>query len=192
MERLIKATVLEFSIALATDERLFSPKAVDSGTLAMLAKALPYLSHGQKILDLGCGYGVVGITCAHLAGEENIYMLDKDALAVAYAKKNAALNHFAQLKIIQSDGFSQLEETAFDCILCNPPYHSDFKIPRLFIEKGFNRLAINGRMFMVTKRREWYKQKFIHIFGGVRIDEIDGYYVFEAIKTDSVYASKRR
>jgi 16S rRNA (guanine1207-N2)-methyltransferase len=83
-----------------------------------------------------------------------------------------------------------LDETGFDCILSNPPYHTDFSVAKRFIEKGFNRLKPGGRMYMVTKRKEWYKNKFISVFGGVRIYEIDGYYVFEAEKRSKNFAGK--
>ena len=59
-----------------------------------------------------------------------------------------------------------------------------------FIEKGFNRLKIGGRMVMVTKRRDWYRNKLIAIFGGVKVREIDGYFVFEAERRDLRYANR--
>ena len=59
-----------------------------------------------------------------------------------------------------------------------------------FIEKGFNRFLIGGKFYMVTKRKEWYKDKFISIFGGVKIYEKNGYYIFEAKKRDFKYKSK--
>lgn len=74
--------------------------------------------------------------------------------------------------------------------LSNPPYHTDFRVAKHFIEKGFNRLAIGGKMVMVTKRRDWYKRKLIAIFGGVQIREVDGYYVFLSEKRSAVYAGK--
>jgi len=64
----------------------------------------------------------------------------------------------------------------------------DFSVPKMFIEKGFNRLRIGGRMYMVTKRKLWYKNKLISIFGGVKIWEIDGYYVFMSVKKSPDYA----
>ena len=60
-----------------------------------------------------------------------------------------------------------------------------------FIEKGFNRLTKNGKMLMVTKRREWYKNKFIAVFGGVRIEERGGYFVFMAEKRSGRYAKSK-
>jgi 16S rRNA (guanine1207-N2)-methyltransferase len=98
------------------------------------------------------------------------------------------LNGVPGVKTIQSDGFTNLDEKDFTLILCNPPYHTDFSVAKTFIEKGFNRLCIGGRMYMVTKRKEWYKNKLIAIFGGVQIWEINGYYVFMSIKKSRTYA----
>jgi len=94
------------------------------------------------------------------------------------------------VKAVVSDGFRSLDDTGFDLILSNPPYQSDFAVARHFIEKGFNRLKVGGRMVMVTKRREWYRNKLVAIFGGVKIREIDGYFVFEAERRDARYANR--
>jgi 16S rRNA (guanine1207-N2)-methyltransferase len=77
-------------------------------------------------------------------------------------------------------------------ILSNPPYHTDFSVAKMFIEKGFNRLSIGGRMYMVTKRKEWYRNKLKSIFGGVRIWELNGYFVFMSIKKSRTYAKSQR
>lgn len=54
----------------------------------------------------------------------------------------------------------------FTLILSNTPYHNDFSIAKHFIKEGFRRIVIGGKMIMVTKRKDWYKNKFISIFGG--------------------------
>jgi 16S rRNA (guanine1207-N2)-methyltransferase len=144
---------------------------------------------GDKVLDLGCGYGVVGILAAKLIGAENVVMLDADPQAITVALKNIVCNNVAGIKLIQSDGFANLDDKDFTLILSNPPYHTDFSVAKHFIEKGFNRLALGGRMVMVTKRKEWYKNKLIAIFGGVKIVEINGYYVFVADKRSPLYAN---
>lgn len=177
-------------LQLETDPALFSPVHADRGTLAMLSRA--QFSSGMKVLDLGCGCGLVGILAARCCGEENVIMSDIDPLAVQIARRNALLNGVGGVRAVVSDGFSEIDEAGFDLILSNPPYQSDFSVAKRFIEKGFNRLKLGGRMLMVTKRREWYRNKLIAIFGGVRIHEIDGYFVFEAEKRDSRYASRRR
>ncbi|HEY5466913.1 MAG TPA: methyltransferase [Clostridia bacterium] len=183
---LINATALGIDLVLETTPNLFSPKAIDRGTLAMLTCA--DFRPGDRVLDLGCGYGVVGIVAARIAGDDGVVMLDSDTEAVAVAARNAARNGVPLVRTIHSDGFASLEETGFDWILSNPPYHTDFSVARRFIEKGFNRLRIGGRMLMVTKRREWYRNKFIAVFGGVRIVENDGYFVFWGEKRKGDYS----
>ncbi len=175
-------------LRLETAPTLFSPRAIDRGTLAMLSEVA--FTRDDKVMDLGCGYGVVGIVAARLGSPERVWMLDKDPLAVRIAAANAAANGVAGVRVIESDGFSALDETGFSRILCNPPYQVDFAVPKAFIEKGFNRLAIGGRMLMVTKRELWYRRKLTAIFGGVRVRHIDGYAVFEAERRSARYANR--
>ena len=183
---MIKTNIKGVDLVFETSKSLFSPRAIDLGTLSMLS--VVEFGENEKVLDLGCGYGVVGILAAKIVGEENVVMLDIDEEAVKLAQKNALLNGVPGVKTIQSDGFTNLDEKDFTLILCNPPYHTDFSVAKVFIEKGFNRLCIGGRMYMVTKRKKWYKNKLNAIFGGVQILEINGYYVFMAIKKSSTYA----
>jgi 16S rRNA (guanine1207-N2)-methyltransferase len=119
----------------------------------------------DKVLDLGCGYGLIGIYAAKVIGAESVWMADSDRVAVESAVKNLALNGVEGVSVVMSDGFRQIRETNFTKIICNPPYHADFSVPKHFIEKGFNRL-----------------------FGGARVHELDSYLVFEAVKRSFTYA----
>src|SRR5699024_6137921 len=114
---------------------------------------------GDKVLDLGCGYGVVGILAAKFVEPENVVMVDIDHRALELTKENILINEVQGIHVYKSDGFKDFEETNFDLILSNPPYHVDFSVPKHFIEKGFNRLKIGGKMYLVTKRKSWYKNK---------------------------------
>ena len=129
-------------------------------------------------------------------GPEYVTMLDIDPTSVDCARRNCLLNGLDALHPIVSDAYDALDDAGYTLILSNPPYHADFAVARRFIEKGFNRLKLGGRMMMVTKRRDWYRNKFISVFGGVKIDEIDGYLVFTGIKKSPSYvkgrASKRK
>lgn len=186
---IIKVNIKGVDLEFETSEKCFSPGKIDAGTLAMLSCV--EFQEGQKILDLGCGYGAVGITAAKLIGGTDVYMVDIDAEAVLYSSANAKRNKVEAVNIIHGDGVEALNETGFDVILCNPPYHADFAVARRFIEKGFNRLKIGGRILMVTRRKEWYKNKFISVFGGVIIREIGGYFVFVAERRNKNYGKKR-
>lgn len=73
-------------------------------------------------------------------------------------------------------------ETDFTLILPSTPYHTYFSVAKHFIENGFKKLAVGGKFITVIKSLDWYKNKLISVFGGVKIHEIDGYYVFIAEK----------
>lgn len=188
MQYSVEANIKGVSLVFRTADGVFSPSRVDRGTLAMLS--LVDFEKGDKVLDLGCGWGVVGILAAKLIGPESVVMVDNDPLAVELARENAARNGVGEILVCKSDGFGQLSATGFTKILSNPPYHTDFSVARHFIEKGFNRLVLGGKMYLVVKRREWYKNKLISVFGGVQITEADGYYVLCAEKRSWEYAKQ--
>ena len=186
--RRIEAEILGQRVVLETRRELFSPEHGDRGTLAMLKHV--HIAPGLRIMDLGCGCGVVGIVAAKIAGEENVFLSDVDPAAVETARRNAERNGVGGVHVFVSDGFRDVDASGFDLILSNPPYQTDFSVAKGFIEKGFNRLKIGGRLYMVTKRREWYKNKLISVFGGVEIRETDGYYVFGAERRGLRYANR--
>ena len=163
MENLIQTSVKGIDLTFCTNERCFSPKHIDRGTLAMLAHV--DFEQGQKVLDLGCGYGIVGTVCAKFTEPENVVMSDVDEHALTLARENAEQNGVPGVRIVHGDGFDAITDHDFDLILSNPPYHTDFSVAKRFIEGGYRRLVTGGKLLMVTKRREWYKRKFIAVFG---------------------------
>ena len=173
-----------------TAPSIFSPNSIDQGTLAMLS-VIDFLP-SDKVLDLGCGYGVVGILAGKLIGEQNVIMCDVSEQAIESAAMNLRLNNVPEISIRLSDGYKNVAETDFTLILSNPPYHADFSVPKHFIEVGFKKLMLGGKLVMVTKRLDWYKNKLTSVFGGVKIHEINGYYVFVAEKRISAQKEKEK
>ena len=176
----IKEQIKDIELILNTNEEVFSPTAVDKGTRAMLS--FVEFKEEDKVLDLGCGCGVVGILAAKQIGADKVVMCDVSENAVELSKQNAEANEVNGVTIRLSDGLRDISETGFTLILSNPPYHTDFAVAKGFIEDGFKKLTIGGKMVMVTKRLEWYRNKLSSVFGGVTVKEKDGYYVFIAEK----------
>ena len=187
---MIHTRIKNVDLKFETGSSIFSPNSIDNGTLSMLS-VIDFLP-SDKVLDLGCGYGVVGILAGKLIGEENVIMCDISEQAVKYARINAALNGVPNISIRLSDGYRNVEENDFTLILCNPPYHADFSVPKKFIEVGFRKLTMGGKLVMVTKRLDWYKNKLISVFGGVKVQEIEGYYVFVAEKRSWIIKKKKK
>ena len=148
------------------------------------------LSGTESILDLGCGYGFVGILAAKIIGEDKVVMCDIDTEAVEMSKHNAVLNNVENINIIQSDGLKNIIDKDFSMILSNPPYHTDFSVAKHFIESGFYKLTLNGKFIMVTKRLDWYKNKLSSVFGGVKVKEKNGYYIFISEKRNMIDSNK--
>jgi len=183
----IEATIHGIPLVFETEPKLFSPNGIDQGTLSLLASVR--FGKDDKVLDLGCGYGPMGIYAAKLVDAERVHMIDSDPAAIRCAEHNAQLNGVAAVQIQVSDGFRDFHATGFTKILCNPPYHTDFSVAKHFIEKGFNRLLVGGAMWLVTKRDKWYRNKLSAVFGGTRVTPHDSYFIFEAIKKSATYAS---
>lgn len=185
---MINIEIKNIQLQFITDDTLFSPKKIDIGTLSMLEEIDFNLE--SKVLDLGCGYGVVGILAAKIIGEDKVVMCDIDDNAVNISKNNASLNGVGNICIIKSNGVKDININDFSIILSNPPYHTDFSVAKHFIEIGFYKLVLNGRFVMVTKRFDWYKNKLTSIFGGVKVIEKNGYYIFISEKRYNIPSNK--
>lgn len=170
----LKGQILEMS----SRTGLFSPAHPDRGTLAMLSQV--EFAPGTRVMDLGCGWGLVGVLAARFCGPENVFMSDIDENAVSAARENAERNGVGGINFYVSDGFKDVDAAGFDLILSNPPYQTDFSVAKSFIEKGFNRLRTGGWMYLVVKREKWYLNKLRAVFGGARSVCIDGYYIISA------------
>lgn len=177
---LLRETIFGQEIVLETGNYYFSPKGVDKGTRFLLSKV--QVTEKDKVLDLGCGYGVVGITIAKQIGGEHVVMSDVSEEALLLTGANLKLNKLEQVRVVKSNGLKEISDKDFSLILSNPPYHTDFSVAKAFIEDGYKKLAIGGRFLMVTKRLPWYQNKLTSVFGGVKVFEQDGYYVFVAEK----------
>ena len=178
----MKFTLNGIELDLNTAPELFSPTAPDKGTLAMLSAV--EITAADKVLDLGCGCGIVGIYAAKLAGSQNVTMTDILSIAAETAKQNAAKNNVPEITVLRGNAYENVSDTDFTLILSNPPYHTDFSVAKAFIEGAYKHLAMGGRMVMVTKRLDWYKNKLTSVFGGVKVIESEGYYVFISEKRD--------
>lgn len=109
-------------------------------------------------------------------------MSDISEEALTLTNVNLKQNGLEEVRLVKSNGLKEISESDFTLILSNPPYHADFSVAKAFIEDGYKSLVLGGRMIMVTKRLTWYRNKLTSVFGGVKVFEQDGYYVFVAEK----------
>ena len=92
-----------FDLTIHSSWGLFSPKEVDSGSRLLMD--FLEIKESDVCLDMGCGYGVIGLVMAKLAPNGKVYMVDRDFVAVDYAKKNAEVNHLTNCEAFLSNAF---------------------------------------------------------------------------------------
>lgn len=157
-----------YNLTFSTTWGLFSPKNIDSGT-RLLIDSIDI--HTDDIcLDLGCGYGAVGIAMAKCAALSEVYMVDKDFVAVEYARKNIENNKLDNCHVLLSNGFSHLPDIQFDIIASNLPANVGNELMKIFFKDAKHFLKKNGRLYVVTIAglKEFIKRNFIETFGNYK------------------------
>jgi 16S rRNA (guanine1207-N2)-methyltransferase len=171
------------ALTLKTTWGLFSPKAIDEGS-ALLLKHLE-IGPDDDCLDLGCGYGILGITMARCAPGGKTLMIDKDFVAVDYARKNAALNNVNNTESMLSNGFDQVPRQRFDLIVSNIPAKVGKEMLYIYLYDALDYLKPGGSFYIVTITglRQFFKRGFMEVFGNYeKIKQGKTYTVARAIK----------
>jgi len=145
---------------------IFSPREIDEGTRLLLSYI--EVAPDADCLDLGCGYGPVGLTLAAMAPRGRTLMVDKDFVAVDYANRNARLNRLDHAEAQLSNGFDQIEpERRFDLIASNIPAKVGKELLSLLLHDAHARLKPGGRLYLVTVNglRQYMKRNLTEVFG---------------------------
>lgn len=164
---------------------LFSPREVDEGSELLLRYI--EIKETDDCLDLGCGYGVIGLTLARLAREGRTTLVDKDFVAVEYARKNAAANRIDNADVLLSNGFDQIRDRQFDVVASNIPAKVGNELMTLFFYDAFTQLRPGGRIYVVTVNglRDYIKRVFREQFGNYsKLKQGKHYTVAMASKSD--------
>lgn len=130
-----------------TDKGVFSKAGLDYGTRVLLDNI--ELDSNVNVLDLGCGYGPIGIVIARLFSV-NVVMTDINNRAIQLARENAKKN-LVNLSVVQSDGFANINDL-FNTILFNPPIRAGKQIIYGLFESAKNHLQPGGRLIIVINK----------------------------------------
>ena len=144
---------------------IFSPKGVDEGTRLLLD--FIEVNASDDCLDLGCGYGPIGLTLARLAPGGRTLMVDKDFMAVEYANRNAALNRIDNAEAMLSNAFQHIGERQFDLIASNVPAKVGKEMLGIMLHDAHAHLRPGGRIYVVTITglRQLFKRELTRVFG---------------------------
>jgi 16S rRNA (guanine1207-N2)-methyltransferase len=151
---------------------VFSWQGLDDGTRFLLENLdFAHLSAESSVLDMGCGYGIIGMIAAHFAGA--VRMVDDDLLAVRSAQCSAALNQLDRVAITAGDVYDELAGQRFDWIISNPPFHRGVAVQtdvaRRIISGAGAHLKPGGRLVLVANTFLPYRPLFEQYFAQVTI-----------------------
>lgn len=163
---------------------LFSPKGIDEGSRLLLR----YLevNPDDRAIDLGCGYGPIGLAIAGKAPEGQCLMVDKDFVAVEYANANAERNGIKNAQAILSDGLRHVPPQTFTLAVTNLPAKTGKEHYYLFFHDIFDSLEPGGRFYVVviSGLRRFIERAFMEVFGNhEKIKQGKNYTVARAVKT---------
>jgi 16S rRNA (guanine1207-N2)-methyltransferase len=184
-DRHIIRTVLRGrELAFATDSGVFSKEGIDYGSQVLIE--CMDIPAGASVLDVGCGYGPIGLAAAGLAAKGKVTMVDINERAIELARENAARNQIHNVEIIQSDALQAVRGRSFDRILTNPPIRAGKETVHRIFEEASDCLAEGGQLWVVIQKKQGAPSAFAkleQLFGHVReVTKDKGYRIFAAEK----------
>ncbi len=163
---------------------IFSPEKLDEGSLMLL----DYIDfrHDDNSIDLGCGYGVLGMTASRECPNGQHLLIDKDFVAVAYAQKNCIKNNLTNTKVQLSNGFNDVDKSLkFSLVMSNLPAKVGKEQHYLYLLDAYQAMPEGGRFYVVTINglRQFMKRAFTEVFGNAeKVKQGKTYTVTMAVK----------
>lgn len=138
-------------LELGVAQELFSSHEVDVGTRLLLRTlAGPEHASRRRVLDLGCGYGPLGLALRAAAADRVVHLVDRDALAVEYSRENAARNRLDDVEVYGSLGYADVRGSGFDLIVSNIPAKAGPPVIEQLLLGGAGLLAPGGLVAVVV------------------------------------------
>ncbi len=174
-----------YSVHIHSLPGIFSYDKLDEGT-ALLLRVL-VIPPGAQVLDVGCGYGILGMYAAS-HGSEWVDLVDNNLLAIASAKENIRLNKIANAKVFPSDLLNSIGKNKYTLILSNPPFHTgqavDYQVAQTMILNSRQALAPGGQLILVANKFIRYDRLMQQIYGNIIcLKETGKYHVLASLNT---------
>ena len=180
----IVVNLLDNELILHTRWGVFSPRSIDEGTL-LLMKHIE-VGVNDVCLDLGCGYGPIGLALAKHCTKGEVHMVDKDFVAIELANNNANLNNLSNAKAYFSDAFLQVpNEVKFNQVISNLPAKVGREQLSIILYDALDVLKPGGKITVVTINglKDFIKNNFKSVFGNYKkLKQGQKYIVSQAIK----------
>lgn len=158
---------------------VFSHRHVDPGARHLINNM--HLLPASKVVDLGCGSGVVSLAAAAISPNIEVLAIDSNPRALECVDWGAKENQLTNITtLLDSDGTS-VPSGQFDVVLANPPYFSNYRIAEVFLQTSLKALKPKGKLQLVTKAPNWYAERMPELFNRVEVTEVKDYFIVSGI-----------
>jgi len=165
-DQIIRAELLGTSLTFHTTWGLFAPRAIDDGTMLLLDHL--QVASDEIVLDMGCGYGPLGLAIASHCPDGEVHLVDKDFVAVEYTTANAKRNNLSNTHVYLSNGFSAVpEDLALTLVVSNLPAKVGNELFYISFYDAYQRMQPGATIVVVTINglRQFVKRAFNDVFG---------------------------
>jgi 16S rRNA (guanine1207-N2)-methyltransferase len=181
-EKSVYIKIKDKKLTLVTDHGVFSKSGLDFGSRLLIESVIDIKA--EHVLDIGCGYGPVGIAYKVFNPEANLVMTDVNDRALKLAKKNVELNRI-NAEVHFSDSFSEID-SEFNLILTNPPIRAGKKVIYQIFADAHRHLKDRGQLIFVINKKHGAPSAIKEcesIYSLVEvINKKSGYYIIKCIK----------
>ena len=179
----LKGNTLSFT----SDNGVFSKNTVDFGSeLLVESYDIPEQFQKASLLDIGCGYGTMGLAYGKAYPELSIEMIDVNERALVLAQENAQKNGIKNVDIHESNLYDAVKKNQYEIIISNPPIRAGKIVVHTILEKAYDYLAENGQLVIVIQKKQGApsaQKKMEEVFGNCeRIQWDKGYWILVSTK----------
>ncbi|MFL2104819.1 class I SAM-dependent methyltransferase [Desemzia sp. FAM 23991] len=181
-----KFTLRGHEFTFLTDSGVFSKATVDYGSRVLIETVdFSQLPEGD-LLDLGCGYGPMGLSFAKEENERKVEMVDVNERAIGLAQQNALKNKVTNVDIHQSNIYGNVKGTEFAGVFSNPPIRAGKQVVHEILTGAYDYLKIGGALVIVIQKKQGApsaKEKMNETFGNAEVIAKDkGYWIIQSVK----------
>lgn len=182
----LKGNTLSFT----SDNGVFSKHTVDFGSQLLIeAYDIDDEKRTGRILDVGCGYGTMGLAYAKAYPNTTVEMVDVNERALELARLNAATNQIHNVEIHESDLYSDVLYDSYDVIISNPPIRAGKQVVHTILEQAYDHLVVGGELVIVIQKKQGApsaQKKMEERFGNCeRITWDKGYWILVSQKEET-------
>lgn len=174
------------ALRFTSDAGVFSKNTIDFGTRVLL-EAFEMPTIAGDILDVGCGYGPIGLALAKEASERTVHMVDVNDRALELSLENAQINGVANVSVYESAAYAQVEKQDFAAILTNPPIRAGKQVVHEILAQSYEYLKSGGSIWAVIQKKQGApsaQEKLLAVFGNCEIvTKEKGYWILRSEKS---------